>query len=311
MAVPQESGDNYGKVIGQVVDEDTGGPVNEVFFISIFDCSDEANPVFLNNIRSDNNGYFSHKLQPGTYCISFFPETNTSIYCYDPPFSMLEGSKHIISIKAGQISKFLKKAKLAGRLRIILVDKNGEKIDPNAVFNGCDTKNIREKIKFTKLPGEIVHYNTREGDSLDDGEMMMYSLYPESYSLEVYFSDIGIAPVRINEMINISSGKTVEQNIILDLNDSTGIQGVMVDQNSNFIKDARIIISKEDETEYFVNARTNNDGFYKIIGLKEGIYSLRVSIDISATKWKIKKYKNVKISKNMILHKNFVIEFNK
>lgn len=311
MAVPQESGDNYGKVIGQVVDEDTGGPINEVFSISIFNCSNEANPVFLYNIRSDNKGYFSHKFQPGTYCLSFFPETNTSIYCYDPPFSMLEGSKHIISIKAGQISRFLKKAKLAGRLRIMLVDRNGEKIDPNVVFNGSDTKNIREKIKFTKSLGEMVPYNTKEGDSLDDGEMMIYSLYPESYSLEVYFSDIGIAPVRINEMISISSGKTVEQNIILDLNDSTGIQGVLVDQNGNFIKDARLIISKEDETEYFVNARTNDVGFYKIIGLKEGFYSLRVSVDITTTKWKIKRYKNISISGNKILHKNFVIEISK
>jgi hypothetical protein len=306
--VPQEEwdADNFGRIIGQILDTDTGEPVSEVFKIDIFNCSDEQSPIFLFSVKSDEKGYFTKEIMPGIYCIWFSPTLENSKYGYENPIVCNTENKNIINVEAGKISKFFKKARPGGKLKLILVDENGIKFVPNSIYSPSDMKKISVDIENSECLDGIVSYNTTRKDRLDDGEMQLNCLPPGEYNLKIYLSSVGYPPIFL-ENVKIERGITTEKSVLVDLNDMTGIEGTVRDQYGNPIENADIDVVKEGKTEYFASKRTDSNGYYKIIGLISGIYELILDIDLSDTEYIIKRYQNIHIFKNKISRKDIVI----
>ena len=305
---PQEEWDkdNYGKIIGQVVDEETGEPVNEVFKVSFLDCSIAGHPKFLFRLESNKQGHFSERVKPGIYGLYFYPDSNTSRYCFEIEPDVDPENRKIIRVKAGQITKFIKKAKLGGVLKLILVDENGDRIIPNFLFNPEDMK-IRPSVEYAQFPGVYASYHNKSGDRFHDGEITLYSLFPGKYYIEVYPTSMGYGPIFLKDVV-VQSGQTKIQPVVMDLSDNTGIAGTITDTNGNPIKNALVLIKKNDDHQYFAGIRTDNNGYYKIIGLLEGMYDLDITVFITELKFIDDRYENIPISKNTILQKDVVIK---
>ena len=80
-----QDADDYGKLVGWVVDPISGNPVNEVFELEFYKCdTNELMGSWLKEAKTDNRGHFSIKLSPYKYCLHFSPESKKSKYCMGP-----------------------------------------------------------------------------------------------------------------------------------------------------------------------------------------------------------------------------------
>ena len=93
MAVPQEDEDNYGKVIGQVVIQETGEPVNETFQVTFYDH--RGDEYIKKYVETDDHGRFIVELFPYIYYLGLTPLSDNSKYCkLLSPFKLEEGKNH-------------------------------------------------------------------------------------------------------------------------------------------------------------------------------------------------------------------------
>jgi hypothetical protein len=261
--------DNYGILRGKIIDEDTEKPVNEKFFVSIND----PNYTLLSRFgtESDGNGFFKCKWKPGTYLLYFFPRSHTSKYCWDKNPRFFPGERNIITIEKGKITEIIKKATLAGRLKLLMVSTEGDKINPQIIFGGKIDCNAR-------IQGESLIDNTSgefftEGDDFNDGEMLVHSLCPDKYTIEVTFDGMGIGSTLLKDIV-IEKNSTTEVKVTIDLDDPTGVQGVIYFESGESIENVEVSIGGPIENSESISASvyTDQNGYYKIVGLKEGTY---------------------------------------
>ena len=298
-------GDNYGIVNGWIVDKMTGLPIDEKYSITFFphdSKSPDRVPYYL-IVETDNNLYksaFSKKLLPGTYYLNFESLSKNPKYSIEPhPFSEYgkKGNRYTIEVKRGQITKVLKKVEKGGNLKINLVDASGNKILFNQPHCNISSYIDSEIFRFGKYCESLAK------DDLLDGELIVKDLlYPASYDLKLSFGGCGIGTI-IRENINVEKGNTTEIKIVIDLNNPTGLSGYVIDQNKIPIKDAEVHVFSSNIEGSFI---TNTNGFYKIIGLKEGIYYLTVSIKISKGYF-VKRYGEILIKEKNLVNRNITI----
>ena len=267
----EQDPDNYGILRGKIIDEDTGKPVNEKFFVSINDL----NYIMLSRFgtETNENGFFKCKWKPGTYLLYFFPRSHTSKYCWDKNPRFFPGEKNIIKIEKGKITKIVKKATLAGRLKLLLVSKEGDRINPRITFG--------KKIDCgVRIQGESLIDNTSgefftEGDDFNDGEILVHSLCPDIYKVKVTFDGMGIPSISLEDIV-IEKNSTTEVEVKIDLDDPTGVEGVIYYESGEAIDNVEVGIGRPLGSPDSISASvyTDQNGYYKIVGLKEGTYDM-------------------------------------
>jgi hypothetical protein len=264
--------DNYGKVIGNIVDAKTGKPVNEFFYISIFECSNAASPKDLGYFKTDKRGYFEQILNPGIYNLEFCPESFNSLYEMDPAITRIP-IKQTITIKKGQITKFIKKAEYGAWLLVRFLDQNNNPLNMQNFLgkNGdIDIFVMNEVYDYVRTPDKRF-ISKKDNADLNDGEYLIRCLYPQKIELLIKFGCGGYGSLMSEEM-EIERGQTNEMIIVIDTNDHTGVEGIIVDELNRPIKNVRVGVSGQNSA----CVGTDDNGYYKIVGLKAGEYSLNI-----------------------------------
>jgi len=312
-SVPQEDWDkdNYGKIVGYIIDAITGEPVSDIFDISLYNCSNISAPVHAHRItKSDNEGRFSIEIEPGIYCLHFNPNSNISQYGIEPDPIIQPGFGESVNVQSGMIVEIVKKVKPGGELKITFVDQNDQRIYPNLMLSKEDIKHFSGSIKAEGIigPGNLETFSVN--DDLKDGEILLTQLFPGKYTIYIKLPFMGFGyPIKIQD-IKIERSKTTVRKVVLNYYDPTGIEGVITNSKMLPVVGTRVHI-KEQETGMKYNidilagsTRTNDKGYYKIIGLKEGIYEISVHLK----GFKFKDFRNIKIYKNSIVEKNLFLD---
>jgi hypothetical protein len=296
LGAPQDE-DNYGKVIGQIVDPETGKPVNEVFDIVLYDgIAVKFSSRVLFHKESDAQGRFVLDLPQYTYYLQFYPMSKKSKYCFSlSPFKLKEEERDILKIEKGKITYFQKKAPLGGTLKIYMADTSNNKIVPTEIFHM--KFRISCSVKF-----DDQNPNNIEGD-LEMGEVTYSQLHPGLYSVDIGFDGIGSNNIKKKD-IRIEIGKTTEVYINLDLNNNTGVEGIVTDAAGQPMEDSDLNFSSADS--YYV-AFTNKNGYYKLTGMAPGDYSLFIicSINQGTENFGVTGFydkEKINIEKNKLLH---------
>jgi hypothetical protein len=318
--------DNFGKIIGRIFDEETNIPVSEIFKVLIVDCSDISNPKSTNIklIKSSSRGIFVfNRVRPGIYCVEIFPLAGKTIYCYEPTPNLSSEFQHIVKIIPGQITRMNCKARRGGNLKVILVDKNGNAISPRSImppspysdFPNEELRRLHIQIDSLDYPKEkvnnFVEYNTISDDYLDDGEITLSGLFPGRYKFDVDLRYLGYGWPLSFTNIEITKDQTTELKVLIDFTENSGLEGIVTDQNSVPIKGALVMVSMlNTENDFFGSIRTNQNGYYRIVGLKEGLYRLQVSWPWNTEIVKINHVpsQNIRVEKNTIKNKNIVLK---
>jgi len=204
-----------------------------------------------------------------------------------------------------RLLKFLKKANYGGKLKVILVDPTGRKINPKEeFFEDIALSAFLDSENFSGL-----HLNYRVSISrltgikndLSDGEAVVGRLYPGNYELSIGFGSLGIRKQTIKE-VEIFRSQTTVKEIVIDVNASTGIEGYVIDHNGVPLKD--LVVEIQDATSV-----TDKNGYYRVVGIDEGRHLIRVRHSmVTDDDLFINKSLYIEIIKNVIIRKDFVIE---
>ena len=312
-----------GKVVGTIIDAETGEEVKGDFWISFCEC-EKKDPVsiFWGGGSSDyanyaiiieNGGKFSVNIPEGRYCLWFSPILNKgSKYAADPlPGFSPENSQEIIVSRA-KVTTIRKFVKPGGTLKITLTDAAGNKINPMEIFT--QRFHIRVNVFSDSAFFIPAQAELSDRDELDDGEMIVYSLPPGAYNMNVEFDKLGYGNQEFENII-IERKKMTEVKVLVDLNSTTGVEGKITDQFNNPLKDFYVTATCNDcEKQLFFSRsacnKTDINGRYKIIGLKEKLYSIDIEGEFNGVSIE-KAIENIPIRNQHILKKDFVIDFSK
>ena len=306
--------DNFGKVVIQVIDAITSKPVNEIFRVNFFD------PLKVSKLREDpfdtsslvwygktnTKGHLTAKLKPGNYYLQFIPESSESKYEYEPSPLLSDRNRQTVFVENQKITEVFKKIYYGGKLKIILVDPDGNKINPREIFSPDAKIKLdidSDYFDFGILPFDsLTTFDLTEGkDDLNDGEMVIGRLYPGKYHISI---DFGTSGYKYKEMDNIQvlRNQTTTAEVIVDIYNKTGIEGYITDQNGTPLKDFYVRIDN-------AVAKTNQSGFYRIIGIDEGTHDIDITNELDTTRI-ITNFSEVYIVKGMMIRKDFVLEIN-
>jgi hypothetical protein len=302
--------DQYGKVIGQIVDAETGEPVKESFSVVIYDS--DINSKLPSNIyrwwdKTDDRGKIELELPVYTFYLQFIPVSFTSKYSITKnPFCVEEKDRDVIKVEAGKITYFKKKIGLGGVLKIYLADMNDVRFNPQEKFN--------QKFKIKSIIGYMGDSRCSEfdegRDTLDDGELIVYRLFEGMYWTRIRFYGLGFNNFK-KENILVEQGKTTEVTINLDLKDITGIEGFITDANGVPLEDAYILlaaINRAPGDTVGHKAVANKDGHYSLTGMPEGKYYLTYHHKTKNGNSFGNIYGYIYIKKNVLLHMDFKFE---
>ena len=171
----QEAGiDDYGILRGKIINEDTGMLVFEKFLVRINDPNIKYSlQIERFGTETDDKGLFSCKLKPGAYLLYFNPISRTSKYCWDSNPLNLPEEKQVIIIEKGKITEIVKKAKLAGRLKLIMVSKEGHRINPKEIVGEKANFSVRFYANWLLDTFDATFFSADE-DDFNDGEIVVY-----------------------------------------------------------------------------------------------------------------------------------------
>lgn len=297
--------DECGVAIIQIVDKKTGQSANEVF--EIYFMQSVENPYFLRTkagsgkVKTNERGYWSDYIDPGEYFLWIIPDSNTSNFEMEPYPGNSQGSVYTIRIEKGKITKFIKKMERGCEMRILLTDPNGNKFIPQQQMNSnvkIDAVLISDGVLgFIGDEEENIGGFTKSG-KIDEGEVLLSQLFPAKYILILRFYYGGYGKIRI-ENINVNRESIAEVKVVIDMNDRTGIEGFVKDENGNPISDYVVTIDD------WGSVRTSPNGYYKIIGLKQKKYKINVSCDDDDFYYSSLD-EIIEIFNNVVLRKDFI-----
>jgi len=260
--------DNYGKLVGWIIDPVSNKPVNETFLIEFFNCN-ELGPLktYFIRINTNEKGYLSIELKPRHYCIIISPELKTSKYSIEP-----DDCYYPIIIEKGKITEFKKKATIAGLLKIKIIDIKGKLINIHEKF-----PTHSEVIAFLTSPNNTFSLISSDlsDDDFKDGEILLHTLYPNTYSIKMTFRYTGFKSLEKHNII-IESGKITEVDFVVDISNETAIEGIVLNKNGYPIKNAEVYLTPNFPVEGDFRTYTNQDGYYKLRGLPEGLFTIHV-----------------------------------
>ena len=302
--------DTFGKVIGQIIDPETGKPVNIKFRICIFDWYDSESPYGGRtdcNFYSDDKGHVNIDLPPATYGFLFHPQERNSKYSgtYNPLYKKMppeykEMCSCVIKVETGQITRFVKKAIIGGALKVTLVDLAGNPVDPAVAFPG----------RSVSTQGDIVNNNLVPGSpsialTLENGRFFRNGLFPDSsWEVDLRFFGIGYGVFKKKDIV-IKANEVTEINVPIDPNDITGIEGKIVDELGNPQKVRINFFQKDRSIKGDFEYHTDSNGHYIMTGMPEGFYEVVVYDGHEFHFF----FQNiiVEIKKNILLERDFTI----
>lgn len=309
--LPDCNNENCGKVVGYIMDAVTKERVNIEYLLAFCDCSmtDKVKiwgGEYVIYIISIQKGKFSVNIPEGKYCLQFFSDkTYNNEYSPDPIPSLNPEHSQMITVKKGQVTTVKKVVKQGGKLKIVLVDKNNIKINPKEFFN--DKINIHAYLSSDRVsPLFSAYYGN--SDRLNDGELLQRCLFPETYTLFLEFENMGYGSQWVKN-IKIERDKVIEVRLLIDKADKTGIEGKITDQNGNPLEDVWVSADSHEKFKFFRNygkTRTDGNGYYKIIGLKENKYDLSIYPIVNNERIR-KKFEGIIIRKNIVSKKNIIV----
>ncbi len=271
-----EPEEGYGKVIGYVVDSDTGEPCKERFHVYFYFLDKTQTKAGIEKFTTDQNGYIEKKLKPDLYYPQVSPVSENSEYCGTPhPTKLRKEGRRTIKVEKGQITFFQLKAVVGGRLTFYISDLNGVRFNPKEKFG-------KEFLITAQVSGNNSSMETRYAtDTLNDGELRFRSSYPGIYKAKVEFDGIGYSTI-ILENILIEKGKTTEKLIKIDLNDNTGVEGIITDANGSPMHGVEICFVREDEQDSKLYCTTSEqNGHYSLSGMPPGEYTYSIDSPIT------------------------------
>lgn len=303
--------DSFGKVIGQIIDPETGKPVNEKFRVCIYNWYyREGDYERYKDCRfyTDENGYINFDAPPGTYGLLFYPQNPDSKYVdsshpfYEKmPDAYKKMFRCVIKVETGKITRFVSKAIIGGALKVTLVDLAGNPVDPAVAFPGR---------KFS-IWGEFKNYNLEPGSptyhvELENGKFFRKGLFPDnSWELDLKFTGIGYG-VFHQENIVIKANEIAKINVVIDTNDITGVEGKIIDELGNPQKKVEICFFQKDESiEGSFSCFTDSNGHFMMTGMPEGFYKVEI-FDGHEYYFTFQDIV-IEIKKNILLKKDFTI----
>ncbi|MCP4156703.1 MAG: carboxypeptidase regulatory-like domain-containing protein, partial [bacterium] len=261
--------DDYGKVIGQLIDPETGKPVNEVFRVCIFDWN-YREPGYDSrkscDYRTDRNGNITFEFSPGHYGLLFWPVSLDSKYAPSPhpfkeslPEEYRQQTSCSIIVERGKITRFVKKAIIGGSIKVNMVDLEGNPVNFSTAFAG-------QKIDFW---GAFNNKRVNPGPSfrLKSGQLIQHRLFPDStWELELRLNGTGYGEIEIKDIV-VRAGQVTEVNVPIDIDDKTGVEGTIVDAQGNPAKNARIYFYPKDKSKTgSYKCFSDANGHYRITG---------------------------------------------
>jgi hypothetical protein len=213
------------------------------------------------------------------YLLFFNPISRTSKYCWDSNPLNFPEEKQVIRIEKGKITKIVKKAKLAGRLKLIMVSKEGDRINPKEIVGEKANFSVRFYANWLLDTFDATFF--AGGDDFNDGEIVVYCLKPCKYDIEMDFDGLGIVGQKFQN-VEVEKEKTNELKVTVDLNDPTGVQGVVSYENGTLLDNVEVSIGGPEGSSEILTAMAYTDikGYYKIVGLKEGVHSVSFNKEI-------------------------------
>jgi hypothetical protein len=242
--------ENYGSISGKVTGEKSGegipGVVVEVVTI---------NSVIDIKTKTDSEGRYSFdKLSPDTYYLNFFPGHP---YCVKNEWDI-----HKVRVEAGKKVVLNKILKLGGAVTGKVYKSDGktpfEKAYVHVFFSDGSSKSTR---------------------TIADGSYFVGDLCPSNnYVVRIYFGIPGQASRRLTGIM-VSKGKVTKiKDIVLNLNDVTGIEGYVTSScDGGPFENAECSISKEVDALNNKNIpigdiSTDKNGYYRMKGMEPGTY---------------------------------------
>lgn len=299
----------YGKVGGMVKDKDTGKVLEGVevvlcrYPMSSFESS-------YGNIKTKTNRhgrFVFDRVIPGQYYLSFNKKKyirNVPRYYYSAFLKGLKPSDFektvgVFYVKEGEIKYFEKSLEKGGTLEgtITQIDSSGER--------SCKFITI---ILFRKRnPDDIIHKDFEFIEfgiiPIHKGKVLLEGLLPSNNYL-IELRKIGFVNKYIKN-INIKKNETTQINFTYDLNNKTGVKGIITKDNNplktSFI-DMYILSSKKLIYEYM----TSKSGKYSIMMLDPGFYEIEISYFDKNDIWQ---KKNLKIEIKKDITKILNIDF--
>lgn len=295
-----QDADDYGKLVGWILDPNSGKPVNEVFIIELFNCSQfESSAVIFKQRKTDQKGYFSIEAEPGQYCLHISPNSMASKYCIEP-YHFHNGQFYFpVMIEKGKITEIRKKATVGGAIKVRVLDTGGRLINPSADLpKGAEISVSIHSSNY--IIGALSQH--RLYDDMDDGETIVRTLFPSKYNVTVNFNRTGYKDLKF-ENILVKEKEVTEIDCVIDLTDITGIEGKVVDINGNPIKGIEVSMIPQFAVGGSFDDITDKDGYYRITGLPEGSYHIM----ISSREGGLRIYKeNIEIKKGILTQKDVV-----
>jgi hypothetical protein len=296
--------ENVGMVRGWIIDPETKEPVNERYIIEVWDANNlNSYSGYLGLINSNEKGYFEDQMVAGKFLFRFFLKNRSTKFCQKEPHPLLNDQyRFVVNIEKGKITDIRKEATIGGRIKVVIVDSGGTRID------------LKEKFDVPRIDANVNVWNPNfyselylcsySQDALQNGEIVGDAIFPGKYKLEVNFIGIGHGNGAIElKDILVEAGKIKTVYIPINLNDNTGLEGYIYDEDGAFIPDANVVfIPAVPGPTYHDNLEAFSDqsGFYRFIGIKEGKYSLLI-----AKPYGEDQIFSAEIKKGIVLRKDF------
>ncbi len=262
--------DNFGKVVGQLVDAENGTPVKARVYLFIhsgkIDQFSKELTLFP-TAESDQNGCFSLEVNPGQYYLYCKPMERNSWYCEEPYPFLYNEPKNPFDVERGKITKVVKEVHLGGSIKVQLVDSTGMRLNPKEISKSVDIDlrlyNVSTNIQYSKF-----HKN---GD-INLGETTLKGIFPDNYNLVIHFSGLGVAP-QIKQGLVVERKKTIEVQFSPDMDDVTGVHGTVSTENGAPLESVEVRLCTPNAGRISMTY-TDNSGYYRIVGASEGAYFL-------------------------------------
>jgi hypothetical protein len=304
--------DNFGKVIGQIIDPETNKPVNEKFRVCIYNWyyrEDDYEYRKDCNFYTNEKGRITMDLPPATFGLLFYSQERNSKYsCTYHPFYEKMPAEYkdmfscVIKVETGKITRFVSKAIIGGALKVTLVDLAGNTIDPAVAFPG----------RSVTTQGEIVNHNLVPGSptrslKLENGKFFKKGFFPDnSWEVDLRFYGIGYGVFKKKDIV-IKANEVTEINVAIDPNDITGVEGQILDEMGNPKKKVEICFFPKDESiEGSFSCFTNSNGHFMMTGMPDGLYEVGI-FDGHEFHFFYQDIIIIEIKKNILLNRDFTI----
>ncbi len=268
--------DSFGKIIVQILNPESGNAIDEVFNIGFYDYqSKNLKRPMIHTAQTDEHGFFSGEIVEGKYYVWAGPASKKT-YTWEPySFYTNQGPGCNINVVKGKITKVFKKAFYGGNLKIILLEPSGQKLDVENVLG-----NQKFDVSIEHLESNTELFETSKmNPSTDKREFLFKNVSSGHYSIK-FSSSSNVVGDKVKGII-VEAKKTTEYNYIIHTN--TGVEGIVKNENGLPVEDVHIVIRGKQGLNIYASTFSNGDGYYKIIGLKEGNYEMHYSIDVLNT----------------------------